>query len=542
MRRIAVKAEAHEGAGGSRPRGVLDLGGDDQSRPNGSPRACEHARKLPAVGRSPSALALLVVLSAQLMVVLDFSIVNVALPSIQRELAFSATGLEWVVTAYAITFGGLLILGGRAGDLFGRRRLFLAGLLAFAAASLLGGFASSAGMLVAARTAQGVGAAVIAPTALALLTTTFAEGPARNRALGLYGATGSVGFVAGLVLGGALVTGVGWRAVFWVNVPIAIAAALLGWRSLPLDRHTLHTGRLDLVGAILVTFAMAALVYLPSALSTDGRGSLSALAVVLVAVVLLAALVVWELHQPVPLVRFGIFRLRTVTAANAVTLFFGAWNGGEVLVLALYLQRVLGYSPLLAGIASVPQGLAGLLAGLWGARLADRFGVKPVLLATTALAVVGHLLLSRVGTQGEYLLVATALLAIGFGNGGTAFAATVAGSAGVSDTEQGFVGGLLNSSRQIGSGLGVAILTAVATSVTAIHHGPLAAALTAGYRDALVTAALFAAAAFVVAAVFVDRDDANHAHTRLRARRSNSARQLAVPDGELRGPMTSATG
>src|SRR5438477_253921 len=437
MRRIAVKAEAHEGAGGSRPRGVLDLGGDDQSRPNGSPRACEHARKLPAVGRSPSALALLVVLSAQLMVVLDFSIVNVALPSIQRELAFSATGLEWVVTAYAITFGGLLILGGRVGDLFGRRRLFLAGLFAFAAASLLGGFASSAGTLVAARTAQGVGAAVIAPTALALLTTTFAEGPARNRALGLYGATGSVGFVAGLVLGGALGTGVGWRAVFWVNVPIAIAAALLGWRSLPLDRHTLHTGRLDLVGAILVTFAMAALVYLPSALSTDGRGSLSALAVVLVAVVLLAALVVWELHQPVPLVRFGIFRLRTVTAANAVTL---------------------------------------------------------------------------------------------------------AGSAGVSDTEQGFVGGLLNSSRQIGSGLGVAILTAVATSVTAIHHGPLAAALTAGYRDALVTAALFAAAAFVVAAVFVDRDDANHAHTRLRARRSNSARQLPVPDGELRGPTTSATG
>src|SRR2546430_6694491 len=149
----------------------------------------------------------------------------------------------------------------------------------------------------------------------------------------------------------------------WANVPIAIAAALLGWRSLPLDRHTLHTGRLDLVGAILVTFAMAALVYLPSALSTDGRGSLSALAVVLVAVVLLAALVVWELHQPVPLVRFGIFRLRTVTAANAVTLFFGAWNGGEVLVLALYLQRVLGYSPPLAGPASRAPGLAGPRAG-----------------------------------------------------------------------------------------------------------------------------------------------------------------------------------
>src|SRR5205823_7843506 len=184
-------------AGGGRPGGVLALGADDQLRLNARSRACGHARRLPAGGRSPSALALVVVLSAQLMVVLDFSIVNVALPSIQRQLAFSATGLEWVVTAYAITFGGLLILGGRVGDLFGRRRLFLAGLFAFAAASLLGGFASSAGTLVAARTAQGVGAAVIAPTAPALLTTTFAEGPARTRALGLSGATGSVGVAAG---------------------------------------------------------------------------------------------------------------------------------------------------------------------------------------------------------------------------------------------------------------------------------------------------------------------------------------------------------
>src|SRR5258705_2531845 len=171
---------------------------------------------------TPSTLALLVILSAQLMVVLDFSIVNVALPSLQRELGFSPTGEQWVVTTYAISFGGLLILGGRAGDVLGPRRLFFAGLIVFSCASLAGGFATSGGMLLAARAAQGVGAALIAPTALALLTTTFAEGPARNRALGLYGATASVGFVAGLVLGGALVTGVGWRAVLWVNVPIGI--------------------------------------------------------------------------------------------------------------------------------------------------------------------------------------------------------------------------------------------------------------------------------------------------------------------------------
>ena len=201
---------------------------------------------------SPSPLALSVILSAQLMVVLDFSIVNVALPSIQRELGFSPSSEQWVVTAYAIAFGGLLILGGRAGDVLGPRRIFLGGLIAFSIASFVGGFASSGGMLLAARAAQGVGAALIAPTALALLTTAFAEGPARNRAIGLYGATASIGFVAGLLLGGALVTGVGWRAVLWVNVPIGIAAAALGRTCLSADEHGRPRGPLDVLGAVLV--------------------------------------------------------------------------------------------------------------------------------------------------------------------------------------------------------------------------------------------------------------------------------------------------
>src|SRR5882672_4025280 len=204
---------------------------------------------------SPSPLALGVILSAQLMVVLDFSIVNVALPSIQRELGFSPSSEQWVVTAYAIAFGGLLILGGRAGDVLGPRRIFLGGLIAFSIASLVGGFASSGGMLLVARAAQGVGAALIAPTALALLTTSFAEGPARNRSIGLYGATASVGFVAGLVLGGALVSGLGWRAVLWVNVPIGIAAAGVGRTCLPFDQSGRPRGRLDVIGAILVTSA-----------------------------------------------------------------------------------------------------------------------------------------------------------------------------------------------------------------------------------------------------------------------------------------------
>jgi EmrB/QacA subfamily drug resistance transporter len=453
---------------------------------------------------APSTLALIVILSAQLMVVLDFSIVNVALPSIQRDLGFSSSGGQWVVTAYAITFGGLLILGGRAGDLLGRRRLFLAGLTAFSMASLAGGFASSGGVLVAARAAQGVGAALIAPTALALLATSYSEGAARNRALGMYGATASVGFVAGLVLGGILVTAVGWRAVFWVNVPIGIAAAVFGRTSLPADEHRRPRGGLDVIGAVLVTVATATLAYLPAAGSIGGWGSVVGGG--LLGVVLLGAFVVWELRHAHPLVRLGIFRLRTLSAANGVTVLFGAWNAGEVLVLALYLQRVLGYSPLKAGLASVPQGLAGLAAGLVGARLADRFGIKAVLLATTGTAVVGHLLLSGVAAQGHYLLVGMALLAVGFGNGGTSLAATVAGSAGVADREQGLAGGLINSARQIGSALGVAALMAVAASVAAGAPAP-AAALARGYREALVVAAALAAAAFAVAAAFIHADD-----------------------------------
>jgi len=482
-------------------------------------------------GAMPSALALIVILSAQLMVVLDFSIVNVALPSLQRGLGFSATGAQWVVTAYAITFGGLLMLGGRAGDVLGRRRLFLAGLTAFSIASLVGGCASSSGMLVAARAAQGVGAAVIAPTALALLATTFPEGPARNRAIGMYGATASVGFVAGLVLGGALVTGIGWRAVFWVNVPIGVAAAVLGRTSLPADQHARPRGPLDVVGAVLVTLATATLAYLPMAGSADGWGSVSFVGGALFAVVVLGTFVVWELRHANPLIRLGIFRLRTLSAANVVTLLFGAWNGGEVLILALYLQRVLGYSPLEAGLASVPQGLGGLTAGLVGARLADRFGIKALLLATTAIAVAGHLLLAWVIAPGGFLLVGVALFAVGLGNGGTAFAATVAGSAGVADLEQGLAGGLINSARQIGSALGVAALIDVAASFTAHHQLSGAAALAMGYREALVVAAGLAAAAFVVSMAFIPSEHAHQAPERLPRSRFASATQDLRPSG-----------
>jgi predicted MFS family arabinose efflux permease len=319
--------------------------------------------------------------------------------------------------------------------------------------------------------------------------------------------------------------------VFWVNAPIGVAAAVLGRTSLPADRHGRPRGRLDVVGAVLVTLATATLAYLPMAGSTEGWGSVSVVGGAVLAVVVLGAFVVWELRHANPLIRLGIFRLRTLSAANVVTLMFGAWNGGEVLILALYLQRVLGYSPLEAGLASVPQGLGGLTAGLIGARLAGRFGIKALLLATTAIAVAGHLLLSWVIAPGVFLLVGVALFAVGLGNGGTAFAATVAGSAGVADLEQGLAGGLINSARQIGSALGVAALIDVAASFTAHHQVPGAAALAMGYREALVVAAGLAAVAFVVSMAFIPSEHAHQAPRRLPRSRFASATQDLRPSG-----------
>ena len=457
----------------------------------------------PAAG--PPALTLVVILSAQLLVVLDLSIVNVALPSIQGDLGFSASSAQWVVNAYAITFGGLLMVGGRAGDLLGRRRLFLTGLAALSIASLVAGISRSAGMLVAARAAQGVGAALIAPTALAVLATTFPEGRARNRAIGIYGATASIGFVAGLLLGGVLVTGIGWRAVFWVNVPIGLAATLLGWISLPADRAERRRRFPDLIGAVLVTVATATITYMPVAGTTAGWISIRFIGGASLAVILLVAFATWELRHGNPLMRLGVLRLPALGAANVVTFLFGAWNAGEVLILALYRQRVLGYSPFGAGLASLPQALAGVTAGLIGVWLIDRFGTKALLLATTATSAAAHMLLSRVIGSGDHLLVSAVLFAVGFGTGGTAFAATVAGCGCVADLEQGLAGGLINSSRQIGSALGVAALMDVATSVSA-HHVHGSAALATGYTAALVFAAGLAAAAFFVSVAFIPAD------------------------------------
>jgi MFS family permease len=322
----------------------------------------------------PLALTLVVILSAQLLVVLNLSIVNVALPSIQGDLGFSASGAQWVVNAYAITFGGLLMVGGRAGVLLGRRRLFLTGLAALSIASLVAGISRSAGMLVAARAAQGVGAALIAPTALAVLATTFPEGRARNRAIGIYGATASIGFIAGLLLGGVLVTGIEWRAVFWVNVPIGLAATLLGWISLPADRAERRQGsRPDRCSARHVGHGddcVHARGGEHRRLDFDPVHRRASLAVIL-----LVAFATWELRHGNPLMRLGVFRSPALGAANVVTFLFGRGTRVKCSSWPPIGSASSGIHLLGAGLASLPQALAGLTAGLIRV-LIDRFGTK----------------------------------------------------------------------------------------------------------------------------------------------------------------------
>jgi EmrB/QacA subfamily drug resistance transporter len=443
-------------------------------------------------------LGLALILTASFMVVLDFSIVNVALASIERELGFSASAVQWIVTGYAIAFGGLLILGGRAADIFGRRLMFMSGLLVFTAASLAGGLAHDPVLLVASRVVQGAGAALVAPSALSLITTGFAEGPERTRALGMYGATASVGFVAGQVLGGVLVQFTSWRAVFLVNVPVGIVAMLLAPRLLGESRREPRRGsarpRLDVGGALLITGAVAALVFAVSQAAVLGWGSPAVLGALLLAAGGATAFALVERRHPEPLVRVGLLRRPGLRQAGTMNLLLGLWNAGELIVLSLYFQQVLHYSPLATGLAIAPQGVVGFAAGAFGARLARRVGIRRVLILTSAVATIGFLVLTRLPAGGGYSPLLAAVMLVGFGTAGTAFGTMVTASAGVADADQGLVGGVLNTSRQVGAAVGAALLPAV---VEAVDHGSPAAA--GGDRAAMLAAAIAAALATVVA-------------------------------------------
>jgi len=430
------------------------------------------------------------------MVVLDFSIVNVALASIERELHFAASAVQWIVTGYAIAFGGLLILGGRAADLFGRRRMFMAGLLVFSAASLAGGLAQDPVLLVASRVVQGAGAALVAPAALSLITTGFAEGPKRTRALGIYGATASIGFVAGQVLGGVLVNFTSWRAVFLVNVPVGALALLLAPRLLGESRQDSSGRKLDVGGAILITVTVAALVFAVSQVEILGLASPAVLLAVAAAITAAAGFVMVERHHPDPLVRLDLLGRASLRTAATLNLLLGMWNAGELIVLSLYLQQVLHYSPLETGLVIAPQGIIGFTAGAFGAALARRVGIRRVLILTSVVATAGFGLLTHLpAAAGGYSPLLAAVMLVGFGTAGMAFGTMVTASQGVADHEQGLVGGVVNTSRQVGAAIGAALLPAVAEAVN--HTGQTAGA--GGDRAAMLAAAVVAAAAAAVA-------------------------------------------
>jgi EmrB/QacA subfamily drug resistance transporter len=448
--------------------------------------------------RKPLQLALILV--AAFMVVLDFSIVNVALPSIERELHMPPNAVQWIVTGYAISFGGLLILGGRAADLLGRRRMFVIGLIAFALASLAGGLAQDPALLIAARVIQGAGAAIVAPAALSLITTSFPEGPQRTRAIGLYGAISSVGFVSGQVLGGVLVQFTSWRAVFLVNVPVGLAAAalapaILGTAAKAKAKAAGNTHRLDVRGALLITTAVALVVFAVSQGVVLGWSSPLVIAAIAVAAAAALAFVKAETAHPEPLIRLALLHRPGLRNGSTLSFLLGLWNGGEMLIMSLYLQQVLHESPLFTGLAIAPQGVVGFTMGLLGPRLARRLGVKRLLVLTGAAAAAGFAVLTRL-PAGGYSPVLLVVMLIGLGTAGTAFGSVVLASRGMADSDQGLVGGMINTSRQIGAAVGAALLPAVAEAIGG-GAGPNSGVI--GDRAAMLAAGLAALAATAVA-------------------------------------------
>lgn len=451
-------------------------------------------------------LSLILLCAAQFMMVLDFSIVNVALSAMQQDLGFSQQNLQWIVSAYALAFGGFLLLGGRAADLFGRRRVFMIGLALFTLASLVGGFAQAQWILIAARAVQGLGAAIVSPAALSILTTTFAEGQERNWALSIWGAIAAGGFAAGVLLGGILTDTLGWRSVMFVNVPIGLLTLALTPMLLPENRERSTTQQIDVLGAVTVTSGLVALVYALEQASGAGWGSARTLILFSIALVLLAAFVWIESQAQDPLMPLRVFRLRTLTGANLIGLLMSAAIGSTIFILTLYMQQVLNYSALQTGLAFLPHAIAAMIAAPVASQLANRFGTKTTLTGSMTLVAVGLLHLSHIPVQGNFvrdLLPGTVI--IGFGIVMTLVSVTIAATAGISDSEQGMASGLLNTSQQIGAALGLAILVAVSTARTEAVLASLGdaadaqqSALTAGFG-----AALTGSAGFVIAGVLV---------------------------------------
>jgi EmrB/QacA subfamily drug resistance transporter len=461
-------------------------------------------------------LALALLAMTQLVIVIDASIVNVALPSIGRGLDFSQQNLSWVVNAYTLTFGGFLLLGGRLSDYLGRRRVFMAGIALFSLASLLGGLAQSEAWLIGARALQGLGAAIASPAALSILTNTFAEGSERNRALGIWGAVAGAGGAAGVLLGGMLTQWIGWQAVLFVNVPIGLFIIWQAPQRLLDSRVSDADGSFDVAGAVTVTAGLSLLVYALVDATSAGWTSTATIARIAGAVALLVAFVVIELRTRKPLVPFTIFRLRTLRGADVVGLLVGMSLFSMFFLITLYMQQVLHYSALKTGFAYLPLAACIVLAAGGASALVTRIGFKPVLISGLLMIAAALVWFTQISVHGSFLtdVLGPSVLA-GVGLGLAFVTVTIAAVTGITPDEAGLASGLINTSQQIGGALGLAILASIAnsTTVSQIKTGVQpTVALNAGFQDAFLVGAGFAVTGAILAAVLISsRDSRSHA-------------------------------
>jgi EmrB/QacA subfamily drug resistance transporter len=462
------------------------------------------------VRRSPG-LLLAVICVAQFMVILDIAVVNVALPSIRASLGFSTAGLQWVVNAYTLTFAGFLMLGGRASDLLGRRRVLLAGIALFTLSSLACALSTSSGLLIGSRALQGIGGAVISASSLSILTTSFAEGPARNRALGFWGAIGGIGAASGALLGGLLTQGLGWQWVFLVNVPVGLLMLALAPQVVPEGRAQLGHRHFDVVGSLLVTGGFVAFVYGIVRAEALGWGATAVLGPIAAGVLLLGAFAVVEgRFAQAPLVPLWIFTLRRLRTANGVVL--ALYSGVFVMwfLLSLYLQQVLGYNAIETGLAFLPMTVAVAIASSRAPRLVARLGARWTITTGMGLAAAGLALLTAIHPGASYTAILPGGVLAAAGLGLALVPSTIVAVQGVPAAAAGVASGLLNTSRLLGGALGLAVLTTIADTHThaALRAGvrPLQA-LTDGYGAAFLTGAIIITIGAIVAAVLL-RDHA----------------------------------
>lgn len=442
------------------------------------------------------------------LVVLDSAIINVALPAIKKALHFDVASLQWVLTAYILTFGGFLMLGGRAADLYGRRRVLVMGMAGFLLFSLLIGLSNSSTILIVLRALQGLSAAFMAPTALSILLTTFDEGPERNRALSIWSIVASGGAAAGVFLGGVLTQYLGWEWCFFVNVPIGLITLFCILKYIPPQAKEAKDKNLDIPGAVLVTGGLMSLVYALTLASQSGWTADETVRAFAISIVMLAAFIWNEAKVKHPLMPLSIFRLRNVVGGNLIMLPIVAGALGQFFFLSLYVQNVLHYSPVLSGMAFLPVPVIIGIVSYQSPKLLNKFGFKPLVIAGTGLAALGVFGISLLGTNSSYwtqLLPPFLVLAVGFGISFVAI--TVAATSDVPSDESGLAAGLINTAQQIGGALGLAVLAVVANTATlaAQQAGKnQAESLVAGYHQAFLTAAMLMVVALLIA-IFVIR-------------------------------------